>query len=1244
MSATREDRLREILAREGAAPAPRARVPRAKGPREGEASAAQRRIWLQQRLAPHSTVYNVMMAMRLRGEVSTAAVEQALQAIVDRHEALRTRFAAVNGRPHQIVLPQVPAALRLVALPEAGGPDALRQALVSLQARRFALDRGPLFDFSLVQEAAGSHVLAVALHHIVFDFVSSQVVAAEFSRLYAGFAAGRPVPLPELPVQYLDYSAWDHERLRALDTSAVSARWREAFGGDEVPALEVPGDRSPAIGAAAVPACHRFEVPAAVADGVGRVSRALGVSRFAVWLTAFELLLHRYAGTDDVVVTVPHSERDEPELETVVGFFVNPVVSRLRVRRARGFADHVQAVHADHLEAVGDRACPFDLLVDLLSPRRRTGAARLGDYGFGYQRSPSAGARVGDLEVSIVDVNVPIAKSELALSVQENGPEVRGYVEYNEARFSPSLVAGMAETYVAMLGEMLQNPARPVGAPGRESGSGRSARAMAGDRPSAASLHGLLEARAATQPDAVALVCDSGQSSYRALDRRAARIASSLALRGAGPEVRVAVRLRRDVDAYASVVGILKTGGTCVPMDRAHPPAYAAHVCRSSDVRVLIAEDSDAPSLRSALPAGTAVVPISELLDGRSDLAPVTAGGTAYVCFTSGSQGESKGVAVAHGPAVAHLDAFAAAVEVRPGSRVLQFAALVFDVALEQMFSTWSAGGTLVVRSDDMWSAHELFDRLEREQVEIANLPTAYWTQVTAAVETPARAWPRALRSVLVGGEAMPVERARSFGRFAGGIRLFNAYGPTEAVVTASVHAIGAADRAVGDGPLPIGAPLPGRAAYVMDAHGAPVPPGAAGDLWLGGDLLADGYVRNPRLTAERFRPTDGTAAGERPGGRLYATGDLVRQRADGVLEFLHRRDDEVKVRGVRVTPGLVEAAVLAHPDVVEAAVIARPRPALAEVAPASDAEWRALLAAVPEDVVAAALDAVERGDRGGEEVAAGPGRRLERRGSGFELSVHVDEKALLPSLREGQLNWLLNRTADEFASDLRTLGVLARDFVAGSERVAMGRELWTAPAALPGGDLVLDGQQVMQGWQEPLMRALARTAASRHGDVLEIGFGLGIAAGHVQAAGVRSHVVVEANDAVAESARAWARARSAKVRVVHARWEDVIDELGTFDGILFDTYPMSEDEFLRNVVGDVTFAAQFFPHAAAHLRTGGVFTYYSNEIDSVSRRHQRLLLEHFDSFRVSLVRGLRPSADSQNWWADRMAVVEALK
>lgn len=1295
MALTKEERFRARLAREGLAVAASHTIPRLAGPREGEASFAQRRIWVNQMLDRQSTVYNILLALSLDGRLNVEALTQAVRAVVDRHEALRTSFTIVKGTPHQRVAAAVPVVVREVDLTASGpGAEPLADAITRAQRTPFPLERAPLFDFSLLRLSEQRHVLLITLHHIIFDFVSGQVLFDEIGQLYAGYEQGTPATLPDLRIQYLDYSAWQRGEFEQARAREALDYWKATLGtGDEIPTLDVPGDR-PQGDAAFEPAVAAFELPRVLAARVAAIGRELELSPFCVWLAAFQLLLHRYTDADDVLVCVPHAERDDPELERAIGFFVNFIPLRLRVRRREGFNGVLRAVQAGYLEAVSGRSYPFDKLVEALAPTRAQGRTRLGEIGFGYQRMTRGTWTLGGLRVAFLDGTVPIAKSELSLSIYEAPDACRAAFEYNAARFSPGMMARMAEHYPAFLARLLDDPLRPIGAVPCATPLRRRdaiARLLADDpaEAPARSLTQPFEAQARTTPDRAALVLDGETISYGGLNRRANQIARILRARGVRPCDAVGVRLPRGVDAYACLLAVLQAGGVYVPMDRAHPVDYLRAMIRTADVTHVIAEGDDAV-LREATGGGpvhlldiAAVRDASRAESGRHVGLALAAAHPAYVCFTSGSTGESKGIRVAHGPAAAHLASFLRAVAIHAEERVLQFSALTFDVSIEQIFSAWSSGATLVARGDDVWGVREFVERVEQEQVAIANPPTAYWNEVVrVGVATGLQFTGRALRYMIAGGEVMRIETAQLWRRMCPpDVRLINAYGPTESVITATLHHVPAALDQVeaAGGSIAIGGPLAGRDALVLDRHGLPVPDGVPGELCLAGPALADGYLKSPRLTAAQFRPAPPPQGG-RPaaaGARLYRTGDWVRMRPDGSFEFLQRKDDEVKIRGVRIVPRLIESTLLADTRIVEAAVIVREPDVMGAgtgtVAAPLDAEraYQEMLARIPPETLdawireAEAIDAAGAagaatavaiaavttdGDSGAAEAPAatagadaGDASPIAVRDAAFALSVSFTTAGFIAPPRPAQRNWVINRALQECADDLRALDSLTRRFVAGSDRVEIQGDLQTVEPELDERALVMSGQHVMHDWQEPLMRELASAVTERHGDVLEIGFGLGLSATHIQARRPRSHVIVEANERVAASARRWrARHPSADIRIVHAKWQDVLDELDRFDGILFDTYPMTEAEFRTHVLADVTFAAHAFEAAARHLAPGGVFTYYTNEIDSLSRRHQRALLEAFSSFRLGIVRHLRPPADAQNWWADSMAVVRA--
>lgn len=1270
MKLSKEELFREMLDREGIALRSSQRIARREGPREAEASFSQKRIWVDQMMNPGSRVFNILLALKIEGRLSTSAVAQALQSIVDRHESLRTCFRVVQGRPFQCVQPRLTVRLGLVDLLSLEGRAESLDALLACKQRQpFALDRAPLFDFTLVRLDRDVNVLLIALHHIIFDFVSSQVLFDEFNRLYESSVLGLPCPLPELRIHYLDFSRWQREQLQGRQAEETLQHWKDAIGsGHEIPVLDVPSDRPSQREVAFQPAFCEFMVAPDLVSRIKTMSSDAGLSSFCIWLAAFQILLHRYTDADEVLVCMPQSERNDPDLERTIGFFVNLVVAKLSVRREASFEELLREVNDSYLEAVGDRAYPFDKLVEALSPQRSRSSTKLGEVGLAYQKSLRSKWELAGLKASFLDVNVPTAKSELWLTIYEDPNECRGYFEFNQARFSPEMIGRMGEHYCALLGNLLASPQSPIGclsscppdlAEAIESAARPSGR-------SAASLLEEFERQVALLADKTALAMEGTHLSYRALNRRANQVARFLIAAGVGPESPVGMRLTRGIDAYICLLAILKSGGVYVPMDEAHPAAYLLHMIETADIGHILA-CGDVEDLRNSV-AGlpVEVLDAAEVLEAsrseaQGDLAPrVSKENTAYVCFTSGSTGQSKGVFVAHGQIASHLQSFRQCISTTSSDRVLQFAALTFDVSLEQVFSAWSVGATLLPRGRKVWSVRELADFLGEEQVTSANLPTAYWNQVVKVATSSGIRLPKgSLRFMIAGGEAMQAENARLWSRMSPAeVQLINAYGPTEAIITATRHRVQAPEALVEGTSAPIGLPLPGRRAGVCDRHGLAVPNGAAGELCLGGSGLAQGYLKSPRQTAIHFRPFAIAASGlaQEAGARMYATGDWVRTRPQGDLEFLQRRDDEVKIRGVRVVPSLIESLLVGDSRIVEGAVVVRERPAQAgangSALPKGEKEWLEMLSQLPKSFIEESIrEAAELQDEGSGEKAAtaesidGLPFSVARRSPEFDLVLDLKSGEFIPTPLLAQRNWVISRALDECADDLRALNQLTRRFVAGSGRSEIAGDLTFAEPVNGEGDLLMEGQQVMQEWQRPLMRELAQSVTEGRGDVLEIGFGVGISANFIQERGVRSHIIIESNRKVVEAARRWREGFPHKrIRIIHAKWQDVVDDLESFDGILFDTFPMTEEEFRRHVLGDVTFAEHFFPYAAQHLNRGGVFTYYSNEIDSLSRRHQRILLNSFSSFRVGVVRDLQPAADSQNWWADSMAVVRAYK
>jgi hypothetical protein len=598
---------------------------------------------------------------------------------------------------------------------------------------------------------------------------------------------------------------------------------------------------------------------------------------------------------------------------------------------------------------------------------------------------------------------------------------------------------------------------------------------------------------------------------------------------------------------------------------------------------------------------------------------------------------------ISHQALANHAASMARAFPLGPGDRYLQLASLAFDVAAEEHFATWIAGATLVLHPEPQpGPPAELFALVERTEVTVLGLTASYWHALVA--ELPAIAIPPSLRLLIVGAETVSAARLETWREIAGDrVQIVNAYGPSEATVQATLHrpprGVRWQTRSV-----PIGRPHDNVRAHLLAGGCQPVPPGEEGEIFLAGLGLARGYLGRPGLTAGRFLPDPFAAE---PGSRLYRTGDLARRLPDGEIEFLGRADGQVKVRGWRIELGEIEAALRLHPAVGEAAVVAIDRGPRSAAAP----EPRALAAALRSldpSTAERLLAEVETAP-----AAARPrdGRRvLARRSPAYELTLAMTDDRFVAAPAANQRSWVLNQLVDEAVADLEHLDRQVTTFVPGSERPLIEGERWGASEArYDGTQLQIEGQQVMQDWESPLMEEMARVVTAGGGDILEVGFGMGISATFIQEhgrrQGLRSHTIIECNDGVIAQFERWrARYPDSDVRLIAGKWQEVTGRLGTYDGVFFDTYHNDEKEYVDYILKGVTFAEHFFPTAAACLRPGGIFTYYTNEIDSFSRRHQRRVLAHFRSLTLSVVRQLQPPPDCNYWWADSMVVAKAVK
>jgi len=867
---------------------------------------------------------------RVGGALDEAALERALGEIVRRHEALRTVFPAVDGSPVQVIAPFGRFMLPVEDL--SGLSDEDREAALGRrfgeEARRaFDLSAGPLFRPALLRLGAEDHVLLLSMHHILVDEWSMGVLRRELSALYAAYREGGESPLPELPVQYADYAVWQREQLQGEVLDRHLAYWKERLAGAPE-LLELPTDRPRPAVQTYRGAYEGILLPGELLARLEALGRSEGVTPFMTLLAAFQVLLGRYGGSEDVVVGSPVSGRTRREVEELVGLFLNTLVLRTDLSGDPSFREVLRRVREVTLGAFEHQEIPFERLVTELQPERSLSYSPLFQVMFVLQEAEGAERAAENHEPQSAGAGTGgTSKFDLTLFAGRHAGGLTASLEYNTDLFD----RGTMQRMLGHLARVLEKVAADADVRLSELALLDAAErrrvlrewnATGAEYPRGACVHHLFEAQADRTPHAPAVVSGQASLTYRELDERANRLANHLVRLGVGLDARVGLCLERGPEMMVAVLGILKAGASYVPLDPAYPAERLAYMLENSAAPVLLTQRS----LAERIPAGAARV---VRLDADADAAevaresaerprvPVAADHLAYVIYTSGSTGRPKGVAMPHRPLV-NLLAWNERDWRAPGAAVtLQFGTISFDASFHELFSCWMAGGQVVLIAEEQrYDPEGLLEVIERAGVERIFMPAVALQQLAETADARG-AVPSRLREVQTAGEALRVTEPMRRWFAALGAPLHNHYGPSETHVVTTLTLEG--DPA-GWPLLPsIGAPIANTQCYVLDARLQPAPIGIPGELYLGGDSLARGYLGRPELTAERFLP-DPFAGG----ARMYRTGDRVRWLANGEIEFLGRTDDQVKLRGFRIELGEVEAALEAQPQVREAVVVVR--------------------------------------------------------------------------------------------------------------------------------------------------------------------------------------------------------------------------------------------------------------------------------------------------------------------------------
>ncbi|HKX31862.1 MAG TPA: amino acid adenylation domain-containing protein, partial [Blastocatellia bacterium] len=916
----------------GSRPASLPLRPIARG-RRSPLSFSQQRLWFLDQLVPNNPFYNESGIVRIEGGLDLDVLERVINEIVRRHEVLRTKIEVEEGTPVQVTDDWEPRRLERVDL--SGLTRKEREAEVLRIAEReartgFDLSRGPLIRVQVLRLEEQQHILLLTMHHIVSDGWSSGILIGELRALYQAYGRGAESPLEELPIQYADFAVWQREWLKGEALEEQLAYWRKRLAGMEE--LRLPTDYlRPAVSSYRGARLH-FQLPADLSLQIQALNRSHGTTLFMCLVAAFNVLLHRYTGEDDLVIGTDVAGRDRMETERLIGFFANLLVLRTDLSGNPGFAESLRRVRETVLEAYAHRELPFELLVAELQGDRNLGHAPIVQVLFTLQNF-SVPKNAG-LNLSVERVNTDTSKFDLAVEIGEHEQGLSVVFEYNTDLFEAATIHRLFNSYRTLLTDGAANPARPISRLQVLTAAERQQVLVEWNQTDCEfaqdqSWNGLFEAQVTRTPEAVAVVFHDRRLTYRELNARAGHLAQVLLEQGVGPEVVVALLAERGIDFLVTMLAIFKAGGTYLPLDPYHPAKRIGQVLGRSGAGLVVTASQFGATVAEAIAELAAdrqpdvlFLNSSEWGQAAPPNRPSPPHQLVYMIFTSGSTGVPKGAMVEQRGMLNHLFAKIETLRLDEHDVVAQTASQCFDISLWQFLASLLTGGQVCILDDEI--AHDptsLLDQIERQNVTIVEVvPSMMRMMLAEADRREVRPNPSMVRWLIPTGEALPPELAHHWLRLYPQIPLLNAYGPTECSDDVTHYPI---DSALSESlvHVPIGRPIINTQIYILNAELQPQPIGVAGELYISGVGVGRGYLGEAGRTSEVFVPDP---FANEAGRRLYKSGDLARYLPDGNLEFLGRIDHQVKIRGFRIELGEIEARLGRHPALQAAIVLAR--------------------------------------------------------------------------------------------------------------------------------------------------------------------------------------------------------------------------------------------------------------------------------------------------------------------------------
>ncbi|MBN2549026.1 MAG: amino acid adenylation domain-containing protein [Anaerolineales bacterium] len=893
-------------------------------------SSAQQRLWFLDRLEGMQGTYNVPFAYRLSGELNPLALRASLQALAQRHEILRTGISQIGDQPVQLILPQIDIPLQvddldsMQGLSESEKQNRARQMAVDEGCLPFDLSAAPLWRARILRLDEQEHILLFTFHHAIIDEWSADVFFNELRLVYQAQIMEKQADLVELPVQYADYAVWQQRQIEHGAYEEQLAYWKTYLAGAPA-ALDLPLDHPrPAVQSFCGASVMR-ELPAEIARCLKQLGQAERVTLFTILLAAFEVLLSRYSGQQDLLVGTPIANRSQIELNNLIGFFLNTLVLRANLQEAPGFRDFLHQVEASLLQAFENQELPFERLVEELRPERDLSRQPLFQVMFVLHPPSLQQFHLAGLQVSPMRLDYGSAKFDLTLFVSEHQNGLRLSLEYSTDLFDQATIERMLVHYEQLLESLLAQPDQAVVVLPMLTETERqtllSWNETSREYQYGLGVHTFFETQALHAPEQIALVYQDGQLTYGQLNKRANQLANALLQSGVEPDCTVGICLERSPEMIVAILGVLKAGGACVPFDPSYPKMRLEYMLQDAQVKVLVTQTSlvdkfpDTPALVLCLDGDLAYLDNDNVANPAPPLRPDH---LAYLLYTSGSTGTPKGVEMPHRP-LCNLVAWQLSNPHFAGpARTLQYTSLNFDVSFQEIFSTLSAGGTLVLVSEEIRREPRLLlAYLAEQSIDRLYLPFVALQQlVETAVQWGVDARLKLSEVITAGEQLKTTPQMAAFFTQLPGCTLHNHYGPTESHVVTAYTLQGAPET--WPSLPPIGKPVANTQIYLLDPYLQPVPVGVVGELYIGGLALARGYHNQPGMTVERFIPHPFDQSGQ----RLYRTGDLARYLPDGNIEFLGRRDDQVKLRGYRVELGEIETTLSGHPVVEQAVVL----------------------------------------------------------------------------------------------------------------------------------------------------------------------------------------------------------------------------------------------------------------------------------------------------------------------------------